>query len=321
MDEKSRPIHIRFHPFRFDQNEHVVEKADSTGVKRRYVRGVSSGIMKDGVGERMTLNCIKSMMEQGNSGDVLLYSGLHGVNFIDDLGMLTESEIVDQTNWLTTYRLYDQHDSMPQATVERGDVLFKQLRGLSPYKRPIQKGFSVEGKVLESDILEKTIEQDGSWTNRVIDNMTLDGVVVVTRPAYTDSCVTAVHKCLNELTPIAEQILHTNIKNQLVQKIQDNNNTQNFYQKYFELNSVFEEKIFDIMKVKDKRSEARLNILLEEYTDVMKNLILQNAETFRPVSKSDIKGQNQPEKGQQLMKQLVSTMRLFSTSIAKRIGE
>jgi hypothetical protein len=314
----SRPISIHFHPFKFEKKEHAIEKADG-GLKRKYLKGISSGIMKDGHGERMTLNCIESMMNQGKSGNVMLYAGMHGINFINDLGILVDSEIVEKRDWLTTYRLYDEYDKMPKTTIEEADKLWKQCRGLPPYRRPIQKGFSIEGVVPEDAIIDKVIEDDGRWTHRVINDMILDGVIVCNRPAYQDSIVTAVYKCLKELPPTATQRLKNNIKNELAKKIQKNNDTTNFYQTYFEVNSVLEDKIYEIMKMNDDRGAYRLDILLDEYKEIMKSLILQNADIFHDeIAKSD--NNQSSEKAQLLLKQLVSTARLFSNSIIKRIG-
>ena len=318
----SRPISIHFHPFHFDRdikkNDFAIEKTED-GIKRKYLRGISSGIMKDGHGERMTLHCIESMMNQGKSGNIMLYAGQHGINFINDLGILVDSEIIEKSDWLTTYRLYDEYDKMPSETIGKVSKLWKQCKGLPPYQRPIQKGFSIEGIVPEDEIIDKVIEDDGRWTHRVINDMILDGVIVCSRPAYQDSIVTAVYKCLKELSPVAQEKIKKNIQGELVKKIQENNNTTNFYQKYFEANSVLEEKIYEIMKINDGRSNYRLDILFTEYKNIMKNLILQNANLF-DIAKSDNIQNINSKKAQLLMKQLASTARLFSSSIIKRIG-
>src|SRR4030042_2581287 len=93
-DGLNRKIHFKFHPFQVESKGHYLEKAEG-GAKRRYLRGVSSGIMRDGHGTRRTLKAIEGMHEQGRSGSVLLYAGIHGVNFIDDLGKLNGSAIVN----------------------------------------------------------------------------------------------------------------------------------------------------------------------------------------------------------------------------------
>lgn len=320
-----RPISIHFHPFAFEKKQHAIEKSEN-GIKKKYLIGISSGIMKDGHGERMTENCIKSMMEQGNSGNILLYAGLHGVNFIDDLGILKNSSI-DNGNWITEYQLYDETDlqQVGKETVEKANKLWCQVNGLSPYKTPMQKGFSIEGVVPEDQILDKTVNKDGSWSNRVINDMMLDGTVVVNRPAYKDSVVTAVYKCLGELHPEAKLKLSKSYNGFLIDTLKEHQDKRNFYQKFFEINSVLEEKISDIMKIPDNRESERLNILFDEYKGLMVGLILQHANIFQENETIEDNGV-QPtniivaEKAQLLMKQLASDARQFSNIILKRIG-
>jgi hypothetical protein len=325
--DTGRPISIHFHPFEYEKNAHAVEKSEN-GMKRKYLFGVSSGLMRDGHGERMTENCIKSMMEQGNSGNVLLYAGLHGVNFVDDLGILAESTINKSGEWVTGYRLYDEYDSdsIGKETVEKAQKLWSQVNGLLPYKKPIQKGFSIEGVVPEDQILNKKINPDGTWSNRVINDIILDGTVVVNRPAYQDSVVTAIYKCLQEYSPESVGHIQTKYKSLLSTAIEERESERNFYQRFFELNSVLEEKISDIMKIpeSDGRIQQRLDILFDEYKTLMVGLILQNAKIFQePVI---ISGDVQPpsvviaEKQQKLMKQLAITSRQFSNLIIKRLG-
>jgi hypothetical protein len=318
-------ISIHFHPLNFDKKEHAVEKAEG-GIKRKYLRGISSGIMKDGHGERMTEHCIQSMMDQGNSGNVLLYAGLHGVNFIDDLGILRTSEI-DNGNWITEYQLYDENDNdnISRNSIEKSKQLWAQINGLPPYKYPVQKGFSIEGVVPENQILAKVVNPDGSWTNRVINDMQLDGTVVVNRPAYKDSFVTAVYKCLGELHPDAKLKLSKSYQGCLANTLKENEEKRNFYQKFFEINSTLEQKISDIMKISDGRESERLNILFDEYRAIMVGLILQNVDIFREDT-IEASGEIQPpdmivtEKAQLLMKQLAFDARQFSSIILNRIG-
>lgn len=323
-----RPIKFNFQPFQHESGAHVVEKSEG-GIKRKYLFGVSSGLMRDGQGERMTENCIKSMMEQGNSGNVLLYAGLHGVNFVDDLGILAESSIGDEGEWITGYRLYDELDidSVGKETVEKAQKLWAQINGLPPYKKPIQKGFSIEGVVPENQILDKKINEDGTWGNRVINDMILDGVVVVNRPAYQASCITAVHKCLQEYTPQSVDRIKTKYKSLLSTAIQERENERNFYQRFFEINSILEEKISDIMKIPETngRIQQRLEILFDEYKTLMVGLVLQNANIFKEEPSSN-SGVVQPpdvviaEKQQELFKRMLSTTKLLNNLVSKRIG-
>lgn len=317
------PISIKFHPFNIDKNEHVIEKAEN-GVKRKYLRGVSSGIMTDGHGERMTIKAIEDMQEQGRSGNVLLYAGLHGVNFLDDLGILVDSEIVNKQDWLTTYRLFDEYDEMPAETVGRANTLWKQINGMKPYKKPCQKGFSIEGIVPEEAILDKEVLDDGSYQNRVIDKVLLDGVVVVNRPAYEDSFVTAVYKCLGELPPKAVERLHKDLRSTLNKKITEEMEERNFFQRHYQLNNALEEKISDIMKINDIRNRERLEILMDEYSNLLIDLILSNQSVFR--QDDEIQMVESPavvangKHVDMLIKHLAVTTRQLSTQLSKRIG-
>ena len=319
-----RPIAFKFHPYNYENSKHFIEK-DEKGVKRKYLIGISSGIMKDGHGERMTINCIKSMMSQGKSGNILLYAGLHGVNFINDVGILVNSEIINGRDWLTTYRLYDELDNMDPETLGKVNKLWKQVCGLPPYKKPMQKGFSIEGVVPESQILDKIENDDGSYSNRLINDIILDGTVVVTRPAYEDSVVTAVYKCLGELPPEATKRIKKNLGSLIQDKIEEEKQERNFYSKHFEINSVMEEQISNIMKITDGRNQERLNALFEEYKNIMVNLILQNADIFK---EEEVTTGNQvphevivrEERINHLMKSFTNTIAQLSYKLKKKAG-
>lgn len=190
------PIKFNFHPMGIDKGDHVVEKSDR-GMKRKYLRGIASGVVEDGHGEKMTANCIKSFGEQATGGDVLLYPDIHGIRGTEDIGILVDHDIDTRGNWIIENRLYDEGDDIDAASIEKACKLWKQMKGLPPYTKPKQKGFSVEGYIPEdSGIVE--MSDDG---RRVIDNVILDGVVVVPRPAYQDSIAHAVYKALDEPAP------------------------------------------------------------------------------------------------------------------------
>ena len=140
----------------------------------------------------MTENAVNSFMGQANSGNVLLYEGQHGVNYIDDIGKLTSADIIKGGDWFTEFRLYDDLDKMGGVTLEKADKLWQQVNGFPPYNHPIQKGFSIEGEIPDGGIV--SMDTTGK---RVIDDVLLDGVVVVPRPAYKDSIASAVYKALS----------------------------------------------------------------------------------------------------------------------------
>jgi hypothetical protein len=321
--KQERKLSFKFHPFNIDNNEHFIEKAEK-GVRRKYLRGISSGIMRDGHGERMTARCIKDMMDQGQSRNVLLYAGLHGVNFIDDLGKLVDSNVVNNSDWFTEYRLFDELDGLDEITVGRADKLWKQITGKPPYNKPAQKGFSIEGTVPEESILEKDVLPDGSYANRVIDKVLLDGVVVVNRPAYEDSVATAIYKCLGELVPEAAVRIRKGYHDSLFQEFSDKEAKDNYYQKFFRLNNTLEEKISDIMSRDDTRNRERLEILLDEYKSIIVNLVMQNQSVFLPDDDIEVgvtiqAGTESVVKGD-LMKALAQTSLRLGTLLSKRIG-
>lgn len=204
----STPLKIKFnyHPYKIEDKEHAVEKADASGSKRRYLRGISSGVRQDGADERMTPECIKSFSDQANSGQILLYPDVHGIKSTEDIGILCHHEITPQQDWLTEYRLYDQMDLDPNihanklATI---DTIWKQANGLPPYKQPVQKGFSIEGDIPDGGLVSYDEDSFGNVSRRVMNAVTLQGVVLVPRPAYQDSIAHAVYKALGEHGPWA----------------------------------------------------------------------------------------------------------------------
>ena len=205
----SNKIAFHFHPFEYDSKSHVIEKSID-GVKKRYLKGVSSGIKIDGHGERMTEKCIKSFMDQANSGDVLLYPDIHGIKQSEDIGILTKASVSPIGDWETEYKLYDESDGVGQNKLEVIDTIWKQLNGIAPYSKPLQKGFSIEGFIPDAGV---QMSQTGK---RVIDNVELDGVVLVPRPAYQDSVANAVYKALGELPPWQVNKVQKNLNNKLV---------------------------------------------------------------------------------------------------------
>ena len=269
---QNQRIEFFFHPFDFNQNLHFVEK-DEAGLKRKYLKGISSGIRIDGHGERMTEKCIKSFNEQANSGDILLYADKHGVAFTADIGILTKSEITPAGDWYTEYRLYDESDNMGENTLERANKLWKQVNGLPPYKKPKQKGFSVEGYIPEKGIVQ--MSDDGK---RVIDEVHLDGAIVCPRPAYETSIAHALYKALGEEPP---WVIRKGLRETLKFKINEAKMIESFYKGFYKMNDFLFEEIEKIMQnpyVTDQRD--RLSILLDEYREMMIDLILNNKEFF-----------------------------------------
>jgi len=258
-------IHIPFHihPFLFDLQQHAVEKTDESGNKRRYLYGISSGMKKDGTGERMTKECIDDMQLQANSGEILLYPSPHGVRDIDDIGRLVESTITPGGDWVTTYRLYDQHDGLGPVKLENVDNLWKQINGLPPYKTPKQKGFSIEGYIPDDGIIE--MSETGQ---RTIGKVNLDGAIVTSRPAYTDSVLTAVYKALDVL-PAKRRLAETeNIRGTFMNLIHDEEVKQSYYSKRYKMDEALQDTIDKIMS-RGTEVQDRLNLLFGEYSQMM----------------------------------------------------
>ena len=277
----STKISFKFHPNDFANNNHAVEKSEG-GIKRRYLRGVSSGMATDLHGERMTQACIKSFHDQSVSGDVLLYEGQHGVNYTDDIGKLVDSEITPMGDWMTEYRLYDEMDGFaPDSnTLEKADKLWKQVNGIAPYTRPKQKGFSIEGDIPDGGILH--VNESGQ---RVMNDVHLDGVVVVPRPAYGSSIASAVYKALKLVPPQVAERVRKEYHNTLQDRIQGVESQSNYYQKKNMIENGLEESIIDILQdEKFDTSKEKLEILFDEYSSMMIDLILQHEVVFKGVS-------------------------------------
>ena len=171
----------------------LVEKSVD-GVKHRYVCGIASGTRIDQHGERLTQHCIDSIVRQCNEGDILLYADVHGVKASEDIGILTDFHLDEKGDWIVEFRLYDESDKVDTKSLETADKLWKQLNGFPPYRKPRRKGFSIEGYVPDENGMVEKKENFG-----IIDDIVLEGVVVVPEPAYQDSVIHAVYKALGEI--------------------------------------------------------------------------------------------------------------------------
>ena len=277
----STRISFKFHPRDFEHSQHAVEKTEG-GRKRRYLYGISSGMATDLHGERMTEACIKSFHEQANSGDILLYEGQHGVDYTDDIGILVSSEITPMGDWMTGYRLYDEDDGFEPGsnTLEKSDKLWKQVNGFSPYKKPKQKGFSIEGDIPDGGILH--VNESGQ---RTMNDVHLDGVVVVPRPAYRSSIASAVYKALKLIPPDVQEKTREMYKNTLRDRIQGVESQSNYYQKKNTIENSLEDAIVDILQENRFGTQReQLDILFDEYKRLMIDLILQHEAVYKGVS-------------------------------------
>lgn len=268
----SNKIKINFHPFGFDKRTHAVTKSEN-GKERRYLIGVSSGTKVDGMGERMTKECIKDFQAQAESGDILLYPDVHGIRGTDDIGILTKAEILPDDDWQTTYRLYDEQDGVDKASVEKANKLWKQVNGLPPYKKPQQRGFSIEGIIPEPDGIIKV----DSTGKRVINKIILDGVVVVPRPAYTDSVAHAVYKALGENPPWK---VRKGLKETLDAKLQDAQDRSDYYEKKYLTQDALWTQVELIMRSESSDKESELKVLFDEFSSLMIGLIIEYQSAF-----------------------------------------
>ncbi len=256
-------------------NSFAVEKEDPgmPGRKRRYLRGVSSGLQLDGAGERMTEKCIKSFHDQASSGDVLLYAGKHGVDFTDDIGKLYSSQISPSGDWLTEYRLYDELDKMGPSTMEKADKAWRRILGIEPYTKPKQMGFSVEGVIPDGGI--QTVDSTG---RRVMDSVELDGVLLVPRPAYKDSVARAVYKALGLVMP---SDMRNGLQSSITNRLQAAMENDDYYRQYFTLQGALDDEVHHVMKTESPERAYQLRTLFGEYGDLMVDLIMRSESVFK----------------------------------------
>ena len=300
-------VKFNFQPYHIEQKEHIVEKSEQ-GMKRKYVRGIASGIRQDGHGERMTNNCIKSFSDQANSGDILLYPDVHGIQFTKDIGILTFHEIQPNGDWFIENRLYDEADNVGQGTLETVDKLWKQLNGLPPYTKPKQKGFSIEGFVPNESIVASN--PDG--TGRVMDNVLLDGVVIVPRPAYQDSIAHAVYKALGEPAPwVADKITNE------VSQIFESFTPENYIIDRYELDDILYKSIDKILITPyTKESKTQLvNKAVDIYRNHLINMIGQYSDGL--LMGNSVEKSQEVVRKDRLIKSLTDKVNLLNKSITK----
>lgn len=318
MEEKVKKISLHFHPFQFENKLHVFEKSiDGSDIKKRYLKGISSGIKVDQHGEIITKEAIDDFMRQANEGMILLYPDVHDIRASEDIGKLIKAEIDNNNNWVTTYQLYDQNDLDPAiysqklATI---DTLWKQLNGLPPYDKPIQKGFSIEGIIPNNGIISQSY--DGK---RKICKIDLDGVVLCPRPAYPDSIANGIYKALNVLPPWTEEKIKKSLQNKLRTIVQEKEMKDEYFKKKFEIDNAFEETIEQIMSDVQNNKKERLEVIFSEYQDIMINLLLNSVGLFQNETNIEIPAilvkQENSEKMQRVLKDIASKIIDIKNSI------
>ena len=245
------------------------------GKKKRYLRGVSSGLAKDAHGENMEKSAIDSFMKQADAGEIPLHTDVHGVRATDDLGILKTSKILPNGDWFTEYELFDGSEGAEDYQVQRANVLWKQVNGLPPYKKPKQKGFSIEGFIPD----EAINEMDKNGKDKSISDVVLDAVVVVPRPAYESSSVSAsVSKALG-------QKIESRVRKDFKSRIQDKINLNDLNDKYFtrrtDFQDILEEEIEEVMRADNIQDKQKSLIeLMDEFKEHMIELVMQSAPRF-----------------------------------------
>lgn len=278
MGEEKRRIEFHFRPFAMEQGLFAVEK-DEAGRKRRYLEGVASGLQVDGHGERMTEGCIQSFQRQASAGDILLYEGQHGVNFVDDIGKLVGSFIDGEGNWHASFRLYDEEDGLGAATLEKADKVWRQSLGLPPYTVPKKRGFSIEGEIPPGGL--QTVDQSGK---RIMQDVTLDGVVLVARPAYEDSIANAVYKALGMPGPWK---VKKSLERAMNEKVETEDSRELYYRRRYQLNDALDSEINRIMTGLDEERHAQLEALFDEYKAMAIEEITSHADVFEAASDAE----------------------------------
>lgn len=279
-----KPISFHFHPYKQSEGQFAVEKS-LNNKKRRYLCGVSSGIKVDGHGERMTDTCIKSFIDQANTGDILLYPDVHGIKASEDIGRLVHGEIRPGGDWYTEYILHDESDGIGPVKAEKINDIWKQINGLPPYRAPKQRGFSIEGYIPDRGIV--AMSHDGK---RVINEVSLDGVILVPRPAYQDSIANAIYKALNECSPWEHDKIRVSLDSKLSDIVGQKEGEKNYYQKKYAIEDAFNEVIEEIMTDKKSSKDARLNALFDDYKRLMVDLITRSAGVFLTDETADAEG-------------------------------
>lgn len=274
-----KAISFHFHPRDFTTGGHAVEKSDG-GKKRRYLAGISSGVKLDGHEERMTEKCVKSFMDQANSGQVLLYPDVHGIKSTEDIGTLQNATVEKNGDWKTEYRLYDEADGIGPQKAEKIDTIWKQMTGQAPYKKPLQKGFSIEGFISPDGILEAQKDAIGNVSRRVIDHVDLDGVVLVPRPAYKDSIAQACYKALGELAPHVQDKIRKGVRDGLRATIEGQALQDSYFHKRWEIQTALDEEVDKIMKGHVINKGEALSIAFNEYRDLMGEVLLSSEGLF-----------------------------------------
>lgn len=265
-----RKISIHFRQYAAPDGASAVEKAAEGGQKHRYLCGITTGLRPDLNGERVTENCIQSIVRQAESGDVLLYTDVHGIKATEDIGILTHFEVRPDGDWYTEYRLYDESDGIGPEKLETIDTIWKQVNGLPPYTKPRKKGFSIEG-TLPPDLIKLREDQ------KVLDDIHLDGVLLVPQPAYKDSAAHAVFKALGLEMP---HQFRAGVKELFEQRVEKDRAGRTYAAARYDLDQARDEKVEQVMRSDADDKPARIRTIFEEYGQLSSELVFKSAALF-----------------------------------------
>lgn len=312
MLNEQRRIEFHFSPQMDGAKMRAVEKDDGGKPRRRYLYGITSGTKVDGTGERMTMKAIQSFHDQARSGDVLLYSGKHGVDFTDDIGRMVASSIDPEGNWSTEYRLYDEHDGFkPESTtLQKADKLWRQINGMAPYTHPRKKGFSVEGYIPETS----GVVQMDQMGHRAMDEVVLDGVVCVSRPAVKDSVAMAVCKALG-IQHIDQQ------RDAFRRALSVHKDAEDYFSRRLILDSTLEDQIERIVKKATPEMDDELRTLFVAYGDHLIPIIRGSESVFKDEPLGRGNGLNRAARRPLTRGNELAALGLLATRLADRLRE
>ena len=264
-------VHIPYKPFLFADKKHAITKASEDGKRHRYLCGVASGTNVDKHGEIMTPECIASYHEQAMAGNILLYADLHGVAYTEDIGILTTSKILENGDWYVEFRLYDESDGVGPSTKETIEKMWRQINGLPPYKKPMQKGFSIEGRAGDEDIKTNPLSRQKAYNY-----VKLIGAVVVPDPAYA-SVASAIYKSLDQTPPWVDDKIIAGFR----ESVTHDEISNTYYKKHYAYQEKLEDQIESIMTTGSVTNKKEtLEKLFTEFAAAMIDLIMQSQTLF-----------------------------------------
>ena len=144
---------------------------------KRYIQGVASGVAEDRDGERVTANCVKSMVRQIKAGGIKLTSS-HQQDWMTTIGDIVEGDADEQTDEMIVKAELPAAGEDPIA-----DKAWKETH-------TGRLGFSVGGKLVQA-FFERN---DMGKRRKALDDVLLRHLCLTEKPAYGQSFAEAVCK-------------------------------------------------------------------------------------------------------------------------------